>query len=249
MSDSALGGLTDWSVTAVNLPEHADNPIHTDAGAQAAGFPGALVAGVSSYALMTHVPVSAWGDAWIAGGGAHVRFGAPVFDGDSVDCVVVADDGEAGEPERAVVELRVEGQRRASCVLFEQGPTMPIRAGERMEPIVVTPGAEWSDYGTRLGDPDRRYVARSLIHPAAWLAWANRVFHTQLVSGSWIHTRSLIAHHRLVELGETITIETIVVDRFDSRAGKRAVADVRISCGDEPVASIEHEAVIEVAPA
>ena len=27
-----------WSVTAVNLPEHARNAIHTDAGARAAGI-------------------------------------------------------------------------------------------------------------------------------------------------------------------------------------------------------------------
>ena len=37
-----------WSVTAQNLPEHARNAIHTDEGAQAAGFPRALVAGVTT---------------------------------------------------------------------------------------------------------------------------------------------------------------------------------------------------------
>ena len=30
--------LSDWSTTAVNLPDHADNKIHTDEGARAAGF-------------------------------------------------------------------------------------------------------------------------------------------------------------------------------------------------------------------
>jgi hypothetical protein len=36
-----------WTVVARNLPEHARNPIHTDAGAHAAGLPRALVAGGS----------------------------------------------------------------------------------------------------------------------------------------------------------------------------------------------------------
>jgi hypothetical protein len=36
---------TPWTVTAHNLPEHAPNPIHTDAGAHAAGSPRALMAG------------------------------------------------------------------------------------------------------------------------------------------------------------------------------------------------------------
>jgi acyl dehydratase len=235
---TATGELNDWSVTAVNLAQHANNPIHTDAGAQAAGFPRALVAGVSSYALMTHVPTAAWGDAWLHGGGAHVRFGAPVFDGDTIDLVVVDDDA---------IELRVDGDRRAGCELMREGPTMATRDGERLETRTFTPRVEWSVYGERLGDPNGRYTERQLIHPAAWVAFANDVFHTQLVNGSWIHTRSLIAHHDAVTLGNAITIETTVVDRFPSRAGKRAIADVRITSDGRPIASIEHEAVIELA--
>ena len=45
----------EWSVKAQNLPEHARNPIHTDAGAQAAGFPRALVAGVTTSVSYTHL--------------------------------------------------------------------------------------------------------------------------------------------------------------------------------------------------
>ena len=46
--------LTHWSTRAINLPDHANNLIHTDEGARAAGFPGALVAGATIYAYMTH---------------------------------------------------------------------------------------------------------------------------------------------------------------------------------------------------
>ena len=35
--DRTMTELATWTVTARNLPEHARNPIHTDAGAQAAG--------------------------------------------------------------------------------------------------------------------------------------------------------------------------------------------------------------------
>ncbi len=93
-------GLQAWSAAAVNLAEHADNVIHTDAGARAAGFPSALVAGVTVYAYMTHVPAAAWGLDWLRTGGAHVRFRSPVFDGDPVDYVPrrrVVDDGHHGE--------------------------------------------------------------------------------------------------------------------------------------------------------
>ena len=60
--------LDTWSTVAVNLPDHANNAIHTDGGARAAGFTSALVAGVTVYAYMTHVPAVAWGREWLASG-------------------------------------------------------------------------------------------------------------------------------------------------------------------------------------
>ena len=75
-----------WSIIAQNLPEHARNPIHTDEGAQAAGFPRALVAGVTTYAYMTHPIVTAWGLDWLKSGGGEFRFRKPVFDKDVVTC-------------------------------------------------------------------------------------------------------------------------------------------------------------------
>ena len=75
-----------WTVTARNLPEHARNAIHTDAGAQAAGFPRALVAGVTTYAYLTHPLAAGWGLAWLSGGGGEVRFRSPVFEHDDVRC-------------------------------------------------------------------------------------------------------------------------------------------------------------------
>ena len=59
-----------WPVVARNLSEHSSNPIHPDAGAQAAGFPAALVAGVTTYAYLTHPIVAAWGRDGLEHGGA-----------------------------------------------------------------------------------------------------------------------------------------------------------------------------------
>lgn len=76
-----------WQINASNLAEHARNPIHTDVGAQAAGFPRALVAGVTTYAYLTHPLIVAWGQDWLHNGGGEVRFRRPVFDGDALRCV------------------------------------------------------------------------------------------------------------------------------------------------------------------
>ncbi len=108
-----LGVLETWTVRARNLPEHADNRIHTDAGARAAGFPAALVAGVTTYAYLTHPIVAAWGLDWVANGGGEVRFDAPVFDHDEVTCTPVVDD------DAVVVEARCGD---------EDGPRATLRA-------------------------------------------------------------------------------------------------------------------------
>lgn len=235
--------MRDWSTYAVNLPEHADNRIHTDDGAREKGFPAALVAGTTVYAYMSHLPATAWGLDWVSGGGATVRFHAPVLDGDLVECVAgrASDDGRGD-----IVEARVGGEMRARCEMLRTAPELAVRPGEALEPYGFELDQPWTDYGERGGDDCPLYREHGIAHPVAWLTIANRFFAGQLVTGSWIHVRSIVAHHGVARLGSTITAEADVVGRFDSRAGRRAIADVRIRADGEPVALVEHEAIIHL---
>jgi acyl dehydratase len=226
-----------WSVDAANLPEHADNTIHTDAGARAAGFSGALVAGVTTYAYMTHVPATAWGMAWLSAGGADVLFRLPVMDADRVDLVV-------GENE--TVTASVEGAANAVARFRESAEVLPERDGPSLEAIEFVLDASWSDYGFRAGDDCPVYAHHGIAHPTSWPRIANQFCHEQLVDGSWIHVRSRLAHHGVAPVGSTIRATAVVAERFDSRAGERAVLDVRIDADGSPVASIEHEAIIRL---
>lgn len=230
-----------WSVTAQNLPEHARNPIHTDAGAQAAGFPRALVAGVTTYAYLTHPLLVAWGADWLAHGGGEVRFRRPVFDGDRVQCVVVNGEGVAtvdaitDEPEqpRAVFRAVADG-----------GAAPAMRPGEELRPVeIVLAGEFGSDYGSRAGDDLGVCADLAAVHPAVWPALANHLVHAQVARGSWIHTRSIIRHHALAPAGATALVRGVVVRRFASH-GERAVLDVRIEVGSQVVATLEHEAIV-----
>ena len=54
------------------------------------------------------------------------------------------------------------------------------------------------------------------------------VFIDNLVTGPWVHVRSRIFHEGVAGLGSKIRIESNLVDRFDSRAGERALVDMRI---------------------
>ncbi len=232
--------LRPWTAPAVNLEEHADNAIHTDAGAQAAGFPSALVAGVTVYAYMTHVPVAAWGLDWLTGGGAQVRFRSPIFDGEVVDYVPNTD---------GTVEARVGGSARSTCVVSRAGshPERCTGVGETLDPISFVADTSWITYAARAGDDLGIYDALKVVHPVTWMRVANQFFHEQIVTGSWIHVRSSLQHHGVASHGAEIRAIATIVDRFDSRAGERAILDVRIAGDGVPVATYEHEAIIRVA--
>ena len=243
-----MDSLLPWSILARNLPGHADNPIHTDAGARAAGFERALVAGVTSYAYCCHPVIERLGLDWVASGEAEVRFMSPVFNGDLLSFPVVerADGGldvvaTAAREGSPLVAMSAWRAHRAS---FEP------RRGEALAPVTLRLEGEYdADYATRAGDDQQDCAVAGVVHPAVWPALANSVFHSQLARGSWVHTRSIVRHHRLAPAGAEAEVSTVVVRRFH-RHGERAVADVVIRVDGAVVATLEHEAIIDVsAPA
>ena len=231
----------EWSIVAQNLPEHARNPIHTDAGAQAAGFPRALVAGVTTYAYMTHPLVVAWGEDWLTRGGGEIRYRRPVFDQDVLRCVPVFEDN-------AVLVEAITSEPEQPRAIFravrDGGEVKPLRDGE------VLPSKEFQlidtfscDYGSRAGDEFPFYADRGIVHPAVWPALANDIVYNYVARGSWVHMRSIIRHHATAPVGATAELRSVVVRRFESH-GERAVLDVHIFVGGQVVASLEHEAIV-----
>lgn len=247
MTDSTYAEPRPWSVVARNLPEHARNLIHTDEGARSAGFPAALVAGVTTYAYLTHPLIDAWRLDWVAHGGCEMRFRSPVFAGDTVNCVpCTAGNGEF------VVEARV-GHEQSPRAMVRAWPVdrrpAPIRAGERLPDYHVRLGAELGpDYGVRAGDDLEICPVAGAVHPAVWPALANNVFHQHLVHGPWIHTRSVVSHRGLAREGAEVVVSTTVVERFH-RSGERAVAELVIRADGAVVAHVEHEAIIDLSTA
>lgn len=233
--------LKPWSTRAVNLPEHAHNPIHTDAGAQAAGFPSAIVAGVSIYGYLTHPPALAWGERWLTGGGGELRLKKPVLADDLVNLDI---ENEGGVSQ---VVARSRDEVRATLELWEQGDAPDMRSGESLPEIELELTQDWATYGTRAGDDLELYQELGVAHPALWPNLANTVFTAHLVTDSWIHTRSRIFHQGLAREGDALRIESTVIDRFTTRAGERAVVDIEIFANAKPVVRIEHEALVSLA--
>jgi acyl dehydratase len=234
--------LSPFTVRAVNAPEHARNPIHTDEGARAAGYPAALVAGVTTYAYLTHPLAVAWGMPWVSRGGAEVRFRSPVFADDELVCTPRVDaDGSVA----VAATVGADHQVRAEVVAVRSAPgASPLRSGESLETVEVTLDGEWGDrYGNHVGDPLDLYTREGVVHPAVWPALANHVVHAQVARGPWVHVRSAVAHHAAVPVGSVAAVRSAVIRRFE-RSGERAVLDVRVEVDGVAVASIEHEAIV-----
>ncbi len=201
------------------------------------------MAGVTTYAYLTHPVVVAWGLDWLRSGGGEVRFRRPVFDHDLLRCVPVADRDEMSV--HAITD-QPEQPRAVFRALRSVGPPPPMRSGEALLHRRLELRGEWgSDYGSRAGDDLGVFEANGLVHPAVWPALANHVVHAEVARGSWIHTRSIVRHHATALAGRTADVSAVVVRRFESH-GERAVLDVRIEIDEIVVATLEHEAIIDL---
>lgn len=250
--------MAPWTVAAINLAEHADNIIHTDDGARAAGFEGALVAGTTIHAYLTHPVAEDWGTAWLDAGWSELRLIAPVLDRDIV--VVSAGHGDSseaevndhrGERERVLIEASVGGQRRATLEVARSAPTStstsPDRtAREQHSDSVFDLAAGLGSYGIRAGDDLELYSTTGRAHPSVWPCIGNAITNERHVDGPWVHVRSAIHHLAPTPADAVVTVSSRLVDRFDSRAGERVVLDLVARIGDTPVARIEHESIVRL---
>ena len=167
-----------------------------------------------------------------------------MFDGDQVRFPVAERDDDA-----ILVEAIVDRVARplVSVLAWSTGAPSPMaRQGEDLKKVrIVLDGEYGSQYAEFAGDDLDVCRRAGVVHPAVWPALANYVFHRQLVRGPWVHTRSIVRHHGLVPVGSEAEISTSVVERF-RRNGERAIADVVIRVDNVVVASLEHEAIIDL---
>jgi acyl dehydratase len=244
-----------WSIVARNLPEHANNSIHTDEGARAAGFERALVAGVTSYGYCLHPVIEHFGLDWLAKGEAKVRFRSPVFDGDLVSFPLTLNAVPAHDTATEHVEVAAWVERSARPLVTVSAwstrrpspfPTTMPREGEALETVHLRLDGEYgSHYALRSGNTEDQCAKAGLVHPGVWPALGNYVFHRQLARGSWIHTRSIVRQFAAVAEGVEAEVSSVVVERF-SKGGERAIADVTIRVEGQVVAVLEHEAIIDL---
>jgi hypothetical protein len=249
-----------WEVVDRNGPAHAANPIHTDAGARAAGFPAALVAGVTVHAWLTHPVVEHWGDDWLRSGGGEVRFRQPVFDGDHV-----AVPARAGADGTLVVEAVVAGDPRATLVATPP-VTLPapallpriarhdlfppdadvLAAVTDLGTIDQTIEGDWgAPYAADVGDDLVRYDKGDIVHPGVWIEVTHRALTRHIALPAWVHTRSRYQFFDAIRApGIAVEVRSRVVETRVRKGRDEVRLDVQIVHDGRVVVAVDHEAII-----
>jgi hypothetical protein len=251
-------------------PDGVPNPIHATDGADAAGYSGALVAGVRTYGWAADTVTQALGEAWLDSGWIDYSLRRPLFagellniqverDGDhwSVSCSAGAEkrivlDGFAGLGEAAWLD---ELEPPAPAPAKAQPETLPgydldhVPFRQPLNPLTVyvSSDAARAMVSQDLGLKTMRYVNEqdtpSFIHPYFLAARMAPLTRHNFVYGPTIHVRSQIQHRREAQADRDITVRAQIVDAYDRNDHWYQVLDGGVTDERGELALIRHHTI------
>ena len=246
------------------------NPIHSEAGADTAGYSGALVAGVRTYGWAAETVVGALGESWLDSGWIDYRLPRPLFAGErldivversgdawSVSCCAGADrrivlDGTAGPGEATWLD---ELDPPAPAPARKQPDTLPgydldhVPLRKPLNPLTVyvSSDAARQMVSQDLGLSSSRYldsgVTPSFVHPYFLAARMAPLTRHNFVYGPTIHVRSQIQHRREARADRDISAGAQIVDAYDRNGHWYQVLDGRVTDGLGDLALIRHHTI------
>lgn len=248
------------------------NPIHDAAGAGAAGYSGALVAGVRTYGWAAETITRALGDRWLNCGWVDYRLRRPLFAGEAVRTIVERDADvwsvtcsvDDGEKQRVVLEGTAGHDEAAWLVELE--PPEPMPALDALAPLpsydldgvplrqplrplgaFVTREAAHRMVAEDLGLSSPRYFdtdgASSFVHPYFLAGRMAPLTRHNFVYGPTIHVRSQIQHRREARSGCEITVGAQIVDAYDRNDHWYQVLDGVVTDDAGELARIRHHTI------
>ena len=127
---------------AFNQAPDSDNEIHSDEMAQRFGFEGGLVPGVTVSAYLVQPGVEVWGDAFFAGGGAHVQILKPTYHDEPFRCEITVQTDAHFESQIVNSTGRVNAVATVTRHVEEQRQPLPIFRGDPLaSPDYLPPNA------------------------------------------------------------------------------------------------------------
>ena len=242
---------------AFNQAPDSDNEIHSDEMAQRYGFEGGLVPGVTVSAYLVQPGVGAWGEAFFAGGGAHVQILKPTYHEEPFRCEITAQTDMHFESQIVNSAGRVNAVATVRRQADEQDQPLPIFRDDPLvspdyEPASATPerfeelkgkGCLATEYLFDAANPRTWYFhtasqmpgihqagdrdAEAVAPTSFLLGCGNWTFSANALMNPWVH---LETHHRSIapiRQGETVRCEMLVEDWFERKG--HWFADVTVS--------------------
>ena len=242
---------------AFNQAPDSDNEIHSDEMAQRFGFEGGLVPGVTVSAYLVQPGVEVWGDAFFAGGGAHVQILKPTYHDEPFRCEITVQTDAHFESQIVNSTGRVNAVATVTRHVEEQRQPLPIFRGDPLaSPDYLAPNATperfealkekgclATEYLFDAANPRTWYFhtasqmprthqpgggdAEAVAPTSFLLGCGNWIFSANARMNPWVH---LETHHRSIapiRQGETVRCEMLVEEWFERRG--HLFADVTVS--------------------
>ena len=249
-----------YAVSAYNTAKESENKIHDDTVAQRFGFRGGLVPGVDVYAYMTHLPVAAWGRAWLERGAAECRFLKPVYEGATAEVVGEFTDSRLDLQVTSQGELCATGAAALSVATtpHEPGTFADVAPPENRPPADETSLAAGRSLGMRpllvteefaanylrdVREADPLYARENIVHPGMILRTCNWLLTHNVVLGPWIHVGSSIANFAAAHVGQILTARARVAGNYEKKGHRFVDLDALVLADSAPVARITHTAI------
>jgi hypothetical protein len=246
-------------VEAFNTAAASENRIHDDAMAQRFGFRGGLVPGVEVYAYMAHLPVAAFGMAWLESGGMECRFLEPVYDGrvaivsaqrdEDGLALQVESDGRRCATGRAW--LVVPPSERPDALVAPPPPVeRPAASFETLAPhrmLSIAPSRIDAEalrrYLADIRETDEIYARERLVHPGQILRLTNAALTQNVMLGPWIHVGSHVQNFGPVRLDEPLGLGARVTSNREHKGHCIVELDAVVTANGVVVAAIRHTAI------
>ncbi len=260
--------LQSHTLTAHNDAAASANKIHDDTVARHYGFRGGLVPGVSVYAYMTYPLVHSCGEAWLTRGAVQVQFAKPIYEGDQITVTGTVKAVAESEVRFDLASTNAEGvacgvgtavlptasgtapDPAAIPVGPRQAPQVPISweavvVGQPLPPLILTVTQQDNEEycHTHADDLVLYRGPRGFVHPGILLRQCNRIFSVHFILGPWIHVASDITTYHPCQVGETLEIRGVPVQKFEKQGHEFVVLDVLIHAAGEAVQRVKHTCI------
>jgi len=255
--------LETYRVEAYNTAKLSENKMHEDTVARRFGFTGGLVPGVDVMAYMMHVPVAAWGRAFLERGLIEARFVMPVYDGEIADV--------RGEEKDGLILIEVESRGEicaaGTASLSAALPAVSIHDYPSVAPVAerkpvsatsyqigrwlgsmprTWAGEAADEYLAEVRERDPIYAREGLAHPGLLQRVMNKVLVDNDILGPWIHVGSRMQLLRAARIGDELSARARVTGNYEKKGHRFVELDALVvGNGTTPLAHCHHVAIYQ----